>query len=184
MQRLFRIDMLALTAVIAGAAALRFYCQIELHPGVWDFGLADNAFINGARKARHFVEALLPVVFGFAAVGFARVLREPAPNRRLLFRQPGVAACGAIMAAFAAGWVNIAVWAVGRLEFSSQWGTFSAAMVISQGERHLSHCVFAVWAFLAVGGLWTPGRNWVNWLGCTIGSLAAVNSALWYWCSQ
>ena len=42
----------------------------------------------------------------------------------------------------------------------------------------MGFCVLAVWAFLALVGLWTSGRNWVNWLGCAIGLLTVVNLAL------
>jgi hypothetical protein len=178
MQKPSWIDILALAAVIVGAVALRWHCQIELHPRVGNFLPPEKAFINVARNVRHVVEEVTPAVFGFAVVGFARVLREPAPRRRLLFRQPGVAACAAMVAALAAGAVNTAIWAVRRWEFSEAWLNPGPAMAITLGARHLSYCVLAVWAFLAVGGSWTPGRNWVNRLGCVIGSLVVVDSVL------
>jgi hypothetical protein len=179
MQKFSWVDILALGAAVAGALALKHFCwDAVYHPWAWNFVPTQNAFINGIHKARHIADELTPVVFGFAMVGLARVFREPAPHRRLLFRQPGVAACAAIVAALAAGGARTAIWIVFWFEYSAPWATPSIAMVIDLGARPMGFCVLAVWAFLASVGLWTPGRNWVNWLGCAIGLLTVVNLAL------
>jgi hypothetical protein len=179
MQKFSSIDMLTLAAAVAGAMAIKHFCwDAEYHPWAWDFVHTKSAFINGIHTARHIADQLTPVVFGFALVGLARVLREPAPRRRLLFRQPGVAACAAIGAALTSGGVKTAIWIVCSFEFSAPWATPSVALVIDLGARPMGFCVLAVWAFLALVGLWTSGRNWVNWLGCAIGLLTVVNLAL------
>jgi hypothetical protein len=172
------IDVLALAAVIVVAVVLRQCGQIIPAWRPWDFVPPENAFIVVARNVRRVLETLTPSIFGFAVVGFSRVLRQPRPRRILQFRQPGVAACAAIVAALAAGTVNTAVWMVRWFEFGEQWLTPSAGMVINLAARHVSSCVLAAWAFLACGGLWTPGRNWVNRLGCALGILLLVNSVL------
>ena len=179
MRKPSRIDLLALVAVIVGTAAWRWYVPIEWHSGIWESGvLLDDPRSKGVRAVHHVVEWLTPAVFGLAAVGLARALREPMPGRASLFRQPGVAACAAIVAALAAGAMNTAVWTIRWLEFSEPWLTPAPAMLIDQSAWYLGPCVLAVWAFLAVAGVWMPGRNWVNRLGWAIGSLAVVGSVL------
>ncbi|MGO9466287.1 MAG: hypothetical protein ACLQIB_08230 [Isosphaeraceae bacterium] len=178
MQKPSWVDALALVVVVAVAVVLGEYNPVELHPRFWDFIPPENAFVSGARKLRQFVEALTPASFGFAVVGLARALREPRPSRRLVFRQPGVAACAAIVAAIAAGIVSTSAWIVRWLEFREPWLTPGAGMVIGGAASRVSYCILATWAFLACGGLWAWGRNWVNWLGCALGILLLVNSVL------
>jgi len=169
------IDLLALAAVVVVAWAIIRYYQTDLHPRSSDFVPAENAFLDGARKVRFFLDRVTPACFGLAVVGLVRVFRESRPRRRLMFRQPGVAACAAFAAALAAGAVNMAVWTVRWLEFSEAWLTPGEGMVIALALRQLPYCILAAWAFLAFGGLWTHGRNWVNWLGCAIGIVAIVD---------
>jgi hypothetical protein len=178
MTRPSRIDWVALAAVEVAARVLRLCGQIQPAYRLWDFAPPDYALNTLVRNVRRVVEALIPACFGFAVVGFARVLREPTPDRGPLFHQPGVTACAAIVAAFAAGSVNTAVWMVRLFEGGEQWLTPSASMVINLATRHVSTCVLAAWAFLACGGLCSSGRNWVNWLGCVLGVLLIGSSVL------
>jgi hypothetical protein len=174
------IDTVTIAAVIIGAIALGWFSEIELHPRAWRSGSPAGGFISGARKVRDLIDDMTPAVFGFAVVGLARALWESDADRRLLFRQPGVAACAAAVAALAAGVMSTAMWAVRCWEFSEPSGSPRLAMVITYAARHLTSSVLVIWAFLALSGLWMRGRNWVNWLGCAIGFLAIVNSALWF----
>jgi hypothetical protein len=173
------LDVLALATVIVVGLVVSQYSPIGIQPRTWDFSYPGNLFLAGVHKARHALNAAAPVGFGLAVVGFARVLREPRPRRRRLFRQPGVAACAAIAAALAAGAVNTAVWVVRWLEFHEEWLSPRASMFFTLAGRHVSDCVLGAWAFLALGGLWSPGRNWVNRLGWALGVLALVNTVLW-----
>jgi hypothetical protein len=180
MDRPTRADLLALAAVIVGAAALRAWGRIELYPGHWDFSPPDNTVLQGARLLRRVVEEMTPAVFGFAAVLLAQVIREPAVRRRMMFRQPGVAASAAIVAALAAGMVNTAIWMVRWLEFAESWLTPGPSTVIRLASRYLGPCVLSVWGFLIAGRLWTSQRNWVNGLGLVLGVVAILYSVLWY----
>jgi hypothetical protein len=133
--------------------------------------------------ARHTLNSAMPFGIALAIAGFARVLREPKPARRLLFRQPGVAACAAIVAALITAGANTALWLVRWIEFQEQWlsNGFPVSILFDIAARHLSISVIAAWAYLAFGGMWARrGRNWVNWLGGTLGILAVFNTLLWY----
>jgi hypothetical protein len=173
------IDVLALVTVIVVGVALGWYSRNKLHRGTWDFVPPRNVFLSGARQARHFLDVATPVGFGLAVVGLARVLREPRSRRRLLLGQPGAAACAALVAALGAGAANTAIWTVRWFEFGEQWATPGAGMFFNLAARNVSYCILAAWAFLAFGGLWTHGRNWVNWLGCALGMLAVAKTVLW-----
>ena len=106
-------------------------------------------------------------------------------QRGILFRQPGVAACTrrVVSALITAGTTPV-LWLVRRIEFQedSEWLShgFPLGILFEIAARHASFCVVAVWAFLAIGGLWSFGRSWVNWLGATVGAYARfLNAFLW-----
>jgi hypothetical protein len=138
--------------------------------------------VDGMHKARHFLNAATPVGFGLALVAFAWVFREPLPRRRRLFLQPGVSACVAFVAALLAGTANGAMWTIRWLEFHEQWlaGSHTTTNALfSSAQSDLPFCIVAVWVFLALGGLWTRGRNWINRLGIALGIMAVVHRLLW-----
>jgi hypothetical protein len=89
-----------------------------------------------------------------------------------LFRQPGVVA--ALITAAA----NTTLWLVRWIELQEAL-PLPVHTLFEIAARHVSFCVLAVWAYLAFGGLWASGRNWVNWAGGTLGALAILNSVLW-----
>jgi hypothetical protein len=138
--------------------------------------------VDGMHKARHFLNAATPVGFGLALVALAWVFREPLPRRRRLFLQPGVSACVAFVAALLAGTANGAMWTIRWLEFHEQWlagSRVTTNVLFSSAQSYLPFCIVAAWVFLALGGLWTQGRNWINRLGIALGVMAVVHSLLW-----
>jgi hypothetical protein len=177
-----------LDVIIAGAlAAALFTCYqlgwIRTPERTRFFAPDPSPVIAWLHQARHLLSSGTPIVIALAIVGFARVLREPKLERRLLFRQPGVAACAAIVAALFTAGANTALWLVRLLEFQEQWlsNGFPDAILLDGASRHLSISVIAAWAYLAFGGMWARrGGNWVNWLGGTLGVLAVFNTLLGY----
>jgi hypothetical protein len=142
-----------------------------------------NSLSARLHDARHILNSATPFGIALAIAGFARVLREPRPARSLLFRQPGVAACAALVAALITAGANTALWLVRWIEFREQWlaNGFPVQIVFESTTRHLTICVIAAWAYLAFGGAPArAGANWVNWLGGTLGILAVFNTLLWY----
>jgi hypothetical protein len=142
-----------------------------------------NSLSARLHDARHILNSAMPFGIALAIAGFARALREPRPARILLFRQPGVAACAALVAAMITAGANTALWLVRWIEFQEQWlsNGFPAQILFDIAARHVSISVIAAWAYLAFGGMWArPGGNWVNWLGLTLGILAVFNTLLWY----
>jgi hypothetical protein len=172
------LDVVTLAAVVAAVVA--FYQCGWVRASPRHFPSDGNLIVDGLHEARRVLNAVMPVSFGLAIVGFVRVLREPRQLRSLLFRQPGVAACAAMVAALITAGANAALWLVRSIEFQEAWlSNGFLSMVLEIAARHVSFCVLAVWAYLAFGGLWASGRNWVNWVGGTLGVLAILNSVLW-----
>jgi hypothetical protein len=172
------LDVVTLAAV--GASVVVFYQFGWIRALPRQFPSDGNPILDGLHEARRVLHAVMSVGLGLAVVGFVRVLREPRQARSLLFRQPGVAACAAMVAALMTAGANTALWFVRWIEFQEVWlsnGFLSVLLEIA--ARHASFCVVAVWAYLAFGGLWASGRNWVNWLGGALGVLALLNSVLW-----
>ncbi len=142
-----------------------------------------NSLSARLHDARHFLNCATPFGIAVAIAGFARVLREPRPARCLLFRQPGVAACAAVVAALITAGANTALWLVRWIEFQEQWlsNGFPVQILSEIVARHVNICVIAAWAYMAFGGIWARrGANWVNWLGGTLGILAVFKTLLWY----
>jgi hypothetical protein len=174
------LDVVTLAAVVAAVVAFYQCGWIRALPRTRVFAPDGNLIIDGLHEARHVLGLVMPVGFALATVGFARALREPKPARRLLFRQPGVAACAAMVAALITAVANTTLWLVRSIEFQEVWLTNGFLSILLEiALRHVSFCVLAVWAYLAFGGLWASGRNWVNWVGGTLGVLAILNSVLW-----
>ena len=172
------LDALALVVVGIGGVALSQYDWASTRTR--HFASDPNILINGLNNACNVLNAATPAGFGLAVVAFARVQRERGPQRGRLFFQPGVAACVAFVAALIAGAIGSAVWAVRRFEFHNQWLAGAATNIFfNLAQYHLSFCVLGVWAFLGFGGLWTQGRNWVNWLGIALGVMGVVQTLLW-----
>lgn len=176
-----------LDVIIAAAlAAALFACYqlgwIRAHEKTPVFERDPNSISAWLHEARYILSSAMQIGIILAIVGFARVLREPKSARRLLFRQPGVAACAAIVAALITAGANTALWLVRYVEFHDMWLTtgFPVNVLFDLAERHVSISVIAAWAYLAFGGVWARGRNWVNWLGGTLGFLAVLNTLLWY----
>ena len=177
-----------LDVIIAAALAAALFACYQLGwirtPERTRFFAPDpSSVIAWLHEARHLLSSGIPIGIALAIVGFARVLREPKPARRLLFRQPGVAACAAIVAALITAGANTALWLVRLLEFQEQWlsSGFPVAILLDSASRHLSISVIAAWAYLAFGGMWARrGGNWVNWVGGTLGALAVLNTLLGY----
>jgi hypothetical protein len=172
------LDLVTLAAVVAAVVAFYQCGWIRALPRTRVFAPDGNLIIDGLHETRHVLGLVMPVGFALATVGFARALREPKPARRLLFRQPGVAACAAMVAALITAVANTTLWLVRWIEFQEAL-PFPVHTLFEFAARHVSFCVLAVWAYLAFGGLWASGRNWVNWVGGTLGVLAILNSVLW-----
>ena len=173
-----RLDVLTLAAVVLAGGAI-YACGwtsvLTSH-----FSPDESVFIVAFQKGRQIFNSALPVGFGLAIVGVARVLREPRETRRQLFLQPGVAACAAMLAALIVASANMALSLVRWIEFQEQSqlsGFVTALWPIA--ASHASFSVLAVWIYLALGGLWASGRNWVNWLGGALGVLVVLNALLW-----
>jgi hypothetical protein len=172
--------------IIAGALAAALFACYQLGwirtPEKTRFFAPDpSSVIAWLHEARHLLSSGTPIGIALAIVGFARVLREPKPARRLLFRQPGVAACAAIVAALITAGANTALWLVRWIEFQEQWlrSGVPVQVLFDISTRHVSISVIAAWAYLGFGGVWARGGNWVNWLGGTLGVLAVFNTLLW-----
>jgi hypothetical protein len=172
-------DGAAVGAAIVAGLALSQCSLIGLPRSRVSFPDQGNVLLKTIHLARNVLDRSAMIGFSLAVAGLVRVLREPSHCRRLLVRQPGVAACAAVAAALAAGAVNTAVWGAWWIEFQSPW-VAPHRIFFPLAQRHVSNCVLGVWAFLALSGLQTRGRNWVNWLGWTLGVTAVVNSVVWY----
>jgi hypothetical protein len=170
------LDVVTLAAV--GAAMVAFYQCGWIRALPRQFPSDGSLIVDGLHEARRILNAVMTVGFGLAVVGFVRVLREPSQARSLLFRQPGVAACAAMVAALITAGANTTLWLVRWIELQVAM-PFPVDTLFAIAERHVSFCIVAVWTYLALGGLGAPGRNWVNWLGGTLGVLAVLNSVLW-----
>lgn len=176
-------DIIALSALTAVLAAFYHYGWIDASPltrFVPPGPLDGNIIVDGLNKVRRVLDTAMPAFLGLAVLGFVRVLRERRETRRLLLLQPGVAACAALVAALCAAAANAALWLVRWIEHQEQWSSTSFPLAVFRcAEGHGGHCVIAVWAFLALGGLWASGRNWVNRLGGTLGVLVVLKTVLW-----
>jgi hypothetical protein len=175
------LDVITLALVVAALVACYQCGWLRMSTKTRVFLPQGNILIDGLHEFRHILTNAMPVVLGLAVVGFARVLREPRPARVLLFRQPGVAACAAMVAALITAGANTGLWVVRWVEFREEWLSrgFPVSVLFDIAARHVSFCVIAVWVYLAIGGMWAPGRNWVNWLGGTLGVLSVLNAFLW-----
>lgn len=175
------VDVITLAAVITALAAFYQCGWIRTSRLAADFFPHGNILIDGLHDVRHVLRIAMPVILGLAFVGFARALREPRQSRVVMFRQPGVAACAALVAAFFTGGANTLLCVARWVEFREVHGTtgFAVSILFDIAARYVSFCVIAVWVYLAIGGSWAPGRNWVNWLGCTLGVLGVLSAFLW-----
>jgi hypothetical protein len=175
------LDVIILAAVAAAVVAFYNFGWIRALPRTRVFAPDENAIIDALHEVRHVLSSAMPVGFALAVVGFARVLREPKPARRLLFRQPGVAACAAMVAALIVAAANTTLWLIRWIEFGDEWlpTGFPANILLEIAASHVGYCVIAVWAFLGLGGLCASGLNWVNWLGSALGILAVLLALLW-----
>ena len=175
-----QLDVLTLAAVVLAGGAI-YACGwtsvLTSH-----FSPDESVFIVAFQKGRQIFNSALPVGFGLAIVGVARVLREPRETRPTASLQPGVAACAAMVLAalITAGAQTPRLSLVRWIEFQEQSqlsGFVTALWPIA--ASHASFSVLAVWIYLAFGGLWASGRNWVNWLGGALGVLVVLNALLW-----
>ncbi len=174
------ITLAALTAALVACYKLGWITKPRKTPV---FESDANSLSARLHDARHILNSATPFGVALAIAGFARVLREPRPARSLLFRQPGVAACAALVAALITAGANTGLWLVRWIEFREQWlsNGFPLQILSEIVARHVNICVIAAWAYLAFGGIWVRrGGNWVNWLGGTLGVLAVFNTLLWY----
>ena len=173
-----RLDVVTLAAVVLAGGAIYTFGWTRVLTN--HFPPDENVIIAALRNVRQILNSAMPIGFGLAIAGVARVLREPMEKRRQLFLQPGVAACAAMLAALIVATANMTLSLVRWIEFQeqSQPSVFVTALW-PIGASHASFSVLAVWIYLALGRLWASGRNWVNWLGGTLGVLVVLNALLW-----
>ena len=174
------LDFITLAAVITALAAFYQCGWIRTSRSAADFFPHGNILIDGLHDVRHVLRIAMPVILGLAFVGFAQrsASRVSASGS---VSPAGVAACAALVAAFFTGGANTLLCVVRWVEFREVHGTtgFAVSILFDIAARHVSFCVIAVWVYLAIGGSWAPGRNWVNWLGCTLGVLGVLSAFLW-----
>jgi hypothetical protein len=100
-----------------------------------------------------------------------RLLR-PRPGLRRLVRQPGFAACCAIAAVLALGFIEGLMWVLFR-DVQKGWGNvwpFQQLWAIAIEIRGI-FAVAGVWLLLAFTGRWRAEKSWVDRLGRALGAV-------------
>ena len=106
---------------------------------------------------------VLPYAIGLLAVR----LRHPRPPWHLMYRQPGTAACVAILFYVLANWSLIAVRTLmGPLRFNIN---VYLSQVISSG-----HAIALAWIILWLARAWRPEADWIDRSGRILGTLMIV----------
>jgi hypothetical protein len=94
-------------------------------------------------------------------------LRRPRPSRRHAFRQPGTAACLAVIVA-------------GSLSLVANWRSLVVPLFgnpityFLHGLLRLGYSVLLVWLTLALAGVWRPSPDWIDRSGRVLGVFLIV----------
>jgi hypothetical protein len=103
-------------------------------------------------------------------------LRKPRPALRRLAREPGFAACAAVVMATAFLGSSAIVGSLARRAASTPWNRFELAELssgwqatVSESWRQFGLVVAAVWGLLAVTGSLRPRPTWIDRAGRILG---------------
>lgn len=185
-RRLTILDLTLLVGFAALALAGFQFATTRIFPGWLDYSRWPDWIENPAIRTTIYMFSdatapLIPVAAGWTGLLLVQRSIPPRPSWRQIARQPGMAACFAVVLAFA--WVvlctGVLLLMMWLFSFDVDPLPLGQSMLLGHVFPLVGLSVAAAWFQLLLSRRWRPPRDWIDRAGRVVGVLWIVIGLIW-----